>query len=315
MPDGTVMLSRGSANATKFTPALVSGKKYAITYDVTGLTTSSGSWRKPFTLSLSAGGQTESAVLTYRMAGAWRNATTDELVANGSNGQNKIVIDTLTGEWEAYALGTLGAYSGYTSNANKTTKSYNAFSDTSGFTLNFYAMDVSSDFDVPYVSNVVITEIYRATVSDDGNGSAQVSQTDNSATFTATADTGYDFDGWYNGQTKVSSANPYVTTLAADTALTAKFTAKAAAVTATTAVSGMNDDGKTYKVGLQFENALDPSDYTYILFKAGDAVKGGTVEDVLGSISGDALIAIILNNSPSKDVAVKFTNEAVSFVD
>ena len=77
----------------------------------------------------------------------------------------------------------------------------------------------------------------------------------------------------------------------------------------------MNDDGKTYKVGLQFENALDPSDYTYILFKAGDAVKGGTVEDVLGSISGDALIAIILNNSPSKDVAVKFTNEAVSFVD
>ncbi|MBQ3426652.1 MAG: hypothetical protein IJH37_05835 [Clostridia bacterium] len=82
-------------------------------------------------------------------------------------------------------------------------------------------------------------------------------------------------------------------------------------------VSGMNDDGATYRVGITFDS-LNPSDYENIVFQAGtgeDAVqKGGTVAEVLGgSYDGDAIVAIILDHSPSRTVAVKFTNETVSF--
>ena len=157
--NGRLKLGKGSANAAEFTPTLEAGKKYEITYDVSGLYTTSGSWFKPFTLSMSAGGQTESNVLTYRMTGAWKDATTDQEYAVGSNGQNKILIDTATGEWKAYALGSKATYSGYTSSANNATKTYNAFSNLSDFTLKFYAQDTSAEFDTPYISNVQVKEV------------------------------------------------------------------------------------------------------------------------------------------------------------
>ena len=93
------------------------------------------------------------------MAGAWRDLTTDEGYVNGSNGQNKIIIDTKTGEWEAYALGTKATYSGYTSNFNSTTKSYNKFKDMSDFTISFYSYDTDDEFVTPYISNVKVTVI------------------------------------------------------------------------------------------------------------------------------------------------------------
>lgn len=154
MPDGSLKIAKGSANATKFTPNLEPGKLYEITYDVSGLEVVSGSWRKPFTVSLYADGQTESDILTYRQAGAWRNAKTDALVVEGSNGRNKIIINTETGEWEAYALGTLASKSGMTINANGQTKTYNKLENTDDIAIGFYSMDSSDDFDAPYISSL-----------------------------------------------------------------------------------------------------------------------------------------------------------------
>ena len=89
-------------------------------------------------------------------------------------------------------------------------------------------------------------------------------------------------------------------------------------VTATTAISGINDDGVTYRVGLTF-GALNPSKYDYIVFQAGTGdgaqQRGGLVSEVIGSVDGDVLIAVILDHSPSSDVAVKFTNDPVTFVE
>ena len=152
------------------------------------------------------------------------------------------------------------------------------------------------------------------------NGKVECKQNDLIATLTATANDGYEFDGWYDGKKKVSSGAIYTVNAAAleeDTEYTAKFTAiptqTAEPVKATATVSGINEDGETYKVGLKFDNALNPNAYKYIVFQAivdGKAQqKGGKVTEFIGSsINGDALIAVILDNAPSRDVSAMFTN-------
>ena len=85
-----------------------------------------------------------------------------------------------------------------------------------------------------------------------------------------------------------------------------KTTADAAPVTATSEVYDDNGDG-TYSVGMKFTE-LNPSDYKYIAFKAGDEVKGGTVESVLGNIDGPTIIAVILQNAPANTVQSMLTN-------
>ena len=49
-----------------------------------------------------------------------------------------------------------------------------------------------------------------------------------SAKFTATANAGYSFAGWYDGETLLSTDNPYTHTLTANITITAKFNAEAA---------------------------------------------------------------------------------------
>jgi uncharacterized repeat protein (TIGR02543 family) len=48
-----------------------------------------------------------------------------------------------------------------------------------------------------------------------------------SATFTATANAGYSFEGWYDGETLLSTNNPYSHTMTANITITAKFKAEA----------------------------------------------------------------------------------------
>ena len=50
------------------------------------------------------------------------------------------------------------------------------------------------------------------------------------AQFTATANAGYSFEGWYDGETLLSNANPYSHTMTANITITAKFKAEAAHV-------------------------------------------------------------------------------------
>ncbi len=85
-------------------------------------------------------------------------------------------------------------------------------------------------------------------------------------------------------------------------------------ITANTAISGANDDG-TYKVGMKFAESFNPQNYKYIVFTAGKTKKGNEITNIkaLSDINGDAVLAIILDNSPSGDVTVTVTNEEVSF--
>ena len=140
--DGSLKVPTNTAGATVFKPALEAGKKYSITYDVTGLTTGD-EWAYPFRVNLAAGEENVEGVLSYRMSstGRWNDSETDRLVAEGTNGKNEIVIYTATGEWEAYALGNLSK-SG-------------TFADVSDFTIKFYQW---AGYDA-YISNVTITEL------------------------------------------------------------------------------------------------------------------------------------------------------------
>ena len=70
-----------------------------------------------------------------------------------------------------------------------------------------------------YVVNVVSDDTTKGIVSPAG----QTVEHGKNATVTASRKTGYKFDGWYNGTTKVTSANPYTFAPTANITLTAKW--------------------------------------------------------------------------------------------
>lgn len=70
-----------------------------------------------------------------------------------------------------------------------------------------------------YVVNAVSDDTTMGTVSPAG----QTIEHGKNATVTASRKTGYKFDGWYNGTTKVTSANPYTFAPTANITLTAKW--------------------------------------------------------------------------------------------
>ena len=70
-----------------------------------------------------------------------------------------------------------------------------------------------------YVVNAVSDDTTKGTVSPAG----QTVEHGKNATVTASRKTGYKFDGWYNGSTKVTSTNPYTFAPTANITLTAKW--------------------------------------------------------------------------------------------
>lgn len=70
-----------------------------------------------------------------------------------------------------------------------------------------------------YVVNAVSDDTTKGTVSPAG----QTIEHGKNATVTASRKTGYKFDGWYNGTTKVTNANPYTFAPTANITLTAKW--------------------------------------------------------------------------------------------
>ena len=151
--DGSLAIVPDGNNPTVFRPALEYGKKYSITYDVTGLTTGE-QWHYPFRIKLSAGSETVDGALAYRMGGSgrWTYGGNDPLVATGTNGTNEIIYDTVTGEWATYALGSF-ATSG-------------TFADPSGFAIKFYRYQNDCQ---AYISNVTVTDITPA-IYNSANG-------------------------------------------------------------------------------------------------------------------------------------------------
>lgn len=71
-----------------------------------------------------------------------------------------------------------------------------------------------------YAVNAVSDDTTKGTV----NPAGQTVEHGKNATVTASRKTGYKFDGWYNGTTKVTSANPYTFAPTANITLTAKWT-------------------------------------------------------------------------------------------
>ena len=143
--DGSLKLIASEEKPAVFRPQLDGDKKYSITYDVIGLETgdSSNEWTYQFLADLSAGEEKTKRVLSYRMAsaGRWNSVATDALVAEGTDGENEIVIDMATGEWKAYALGNL-SMSG-------------VFENTDGFAISFYRWGGNA----PRIANVKVTEV------------------------------------------------------------------------------------------------------------------------------------------------------------
>lgn len=70
-----------------------------------------------------------------------------------------------------------------------------------------------------YVVNAVSDDTTKGIVSPAG----QTVEHGKNATVTASSKTGYKFDGWYNGTTKITSANPYTFAPTANITLTAKW--------------------------------------------------------------------------------------------
>lgn len=70
-----------------------------------------------------------------------------------------------------------------------------------------------------YVVNAISDDTTKGIVSPAG----QTVEHGKNATVTASRKTGYKFDGWYNGTTKVTSANPYTFAPTANITLTAKW--------------------------------------------------------------------------------------------
>lgn len=92
-----------------------------------------------------------------------------------------------------------------------------------------FAFAVAGNGGAIFVDNIVLSKKVTITATAAKGGtvtpeSATVVPGDN-VTFTATADAGYLFEGWYNGETKVSEVGAYKFTVAGPTALTAKFIA------------------------------------------------------------------------------------------
>ena len=82
--------------------------------------------------------------------------------------------------------------------------------------------------------NALALTYYDATIVISPEGAGTVSPTSahklsgTTATFTATANAGYSFEGWYDGETLLSTDNPYSHKMTANITITAKFKAEAA---------------------------------------------------------------------------------------
>jgi len=95
-------------------------------------------------------------------------------------------------------------------------------------TNNQFAIGDISIFGTGTVSEDITTYFFSVAVSPEGAGTVSPASTKvvagDAITVSATANIGYGFSGWYNGETQLSSTNPYtVSDIASDMSLTALF--------------------------------------------------------------------------------------------
>ncbi len=117
------------------------------------------------------------------------------------------------------------------------------------FTITFTSgnsENANANYKVTFRSNILKPVTATAKTDDAGMGSVSVSPANvtpgGSVTFTATAKTDYEFLCWKNGNTQVSTSNPYTTTITENTTLTAYFRST------NSTVYFANTEGGTYTV-------------------------------------------------------------------
>ncbi len=92
------------------------------------------------------------------------------------------------------------------------------------FVIRLNATKDSAGSDKVYFYDFSLTETFNVACDADGNGTASVVANGANATFTATANEGEEFLGWYDGETLVDENATYTTAINANTTLIAKFT-------------------------------------------------------------------------------------------
>ena len=107
----------------------------------------------------------------------------------------------------------------------KVTRTFTATDNT----VKLYFSSNGATKDIIYIDNVSLKKVVSITATAEENGTVTPESSlvaiGGEATIAATPNKGYLFEGWYNGDTLVSTATPYTFTVAGNTALTAKFIA------------------------------------------------------------------------------------------
>lgn len=108
--------------------------------------------------------------------------------------------------------------------------------------------------DDPNVTRYEVTLVYAPEMGTVAGSGSYVENT--TATVTATANLGYHFVAWYNGDVEVSTANPYTFTVTADITLTAVFEVDAATQYTVTGLANDATMGTVLGSGIYNEGAI-----------------------------------------------------------
>jgi len=185
-----------------------------------------------------------------------------------------------------------------------------SISPSSGVAQNFtdpvtYTVTASDDSTVVYTVRVTIIPDYTITITEAPNGSTSGAgsyEEGSAVTLGAVSDPGYNFDGWYEGETKVSSLPGYTFTATRDMTLTPVFVPMQKGYLEVTTVGGgnvtLNGDSiplsANYKL-LHFRGtpvtltAAADSNYTFAYWEDVNSASIVSAEPVYESVMGSGI--------------------------
>lgn len=284
-------LTAGQTVNAKATATFLDGHTETVTCTVTGFNATLYNQAQSVTLSYGTYADTaknktaKTTTITVTVNGYFNLtvATEDGNKGTVSGGGSKLAGSTVSISATAktgYSFG--GWYNGSTKVSGSANYSFtmpaNAYSLTAKFTTNTYALTVTSE------------STTKGTVSGtSGNVSYGAS-----CSVTATAKTGYTFEGWYNGNTKVGSNKTYSFIMPANAyALTAKFTGNQYTLTVNANSGTLESSTTTYPLTFGTGNYSDiswlkPAKTGYTFKGWYTAASGGTqVYNASGTVVND----------------------------
>ena len=167
-------------------------------------------------------------------------------------------------------------------------------------------ISLSVNDDIDYYA--VFSDKYSVKVSAEAGGTANASQSSvtsgTSVKFTAAANSGYSFAGWYDGSTLVSNSNPYTLAITEDTALTAKFTRTSSIVRFTDVHGWSKVMVYAWNPKTQVANSIWGKSPTMELYETNDYGQSVYQYEITGDY--DMLIFYYGNNTSQQTVDIAF---------